>query len=232
MSRPLLLDLFCGAGGAAMGYHRAGFDVIGVDIDPQPNYPFEFVQADALYPPFDLDVFDAIHASPPCQAYSVARNTYLHKDPPALIEPVRAMLVAAGVPYVIENVERAPLKTPMILCGTHFGLSVFDPDMGRTMYLKRHRLFESTAFLMAPGPCSCSQYRGNIVGVYGGGGNDRKRALRAGRTQRGGYTPKADVRREVMGMPWATMKEVNEAIPPAFTEFIGGQLLAHLEAVA
>ena len=220
-----LLDLFCGAGGAAMGYHQAGFtEIIGVDIAPQPNYPFTFIQGDALRPPVDLAGFDLIHASPPCQAYSVARNTYLHKNPPALIEPVRAML--AGFPHVIENVERSPLIDPLTLCGTHFGLSVFDPDMNREMFLKRHRLFEASFFMMSPGPCHCVAHRGNIVGVYGGGGNDRTRTLKRGRTGRGGYTPKAEVRRLVMDMPWATMKEVNEAIPPAYTKFIGEQFIA------
>ena len=221
-----LLDLFCGAGGAAMGYHRAGFDeIVGIDNRPQPHYPFTFIQADALKPPVRLDDFDLIHASPPCQAYSVARNTYLHKSPPKLIEPTRALLETSGRPWVMENVERAPLISPLTLCGTHFDLSVFDPDMGRVMYLKRHRLFEASWFMMGPGHCHCSAHRGNIIGVYGGGGNDRARSFRDGRPQRGGYTPKADVRREVMGMPWATMQEVNEAIPPAYTEFIGEQFL-------
>ena len=112
-----LLDLFCGAGGAAMGYHRAGFEVVGIDIAPQPNYPFEFVQADAME--FPLDGFDAIHASPPCQAYT-ALATGKH---PRLIEPMRERLASSGVPWVIENVVGAPLRQPVLLCGSMFGLS-------------------------------------------------------------------------------------------------------------
>ena len=114
-----LLDLFCGAGGAAMGYHRAGFDeIVGIDIVPQPNYPFTFVQGDALVPPIDLDAFDLIHASPPCQAYSIA-NRLGHMDAtryPRFIEPTRALL--AGRVSVIENVEGAPLVEPYTLCGS------------------------------------------------------------------------------------------------------------------
>ena len=219
-----LLDLFCGAGGAAMGYHRAGFDeIIGIDIVDQPNYPFEFIQADALTHP--LEGFDLVHASPPCQAYSVAGLAFpiLRSGRyPALIEPIRERL--QGRSYVIENVPGAPLRADIILCGSMFGLSVFDPDMGRVMHLRRHRLFEATFPMLSPAD-TCRQHRGNIVGVYGGGGNDRTRSLRDKRTQRGGYTPKADVRRAVMGIPWATMKEVNEAIPPAYTEYIGRAFL-------
>src|SRR5512140_2399640 len=104
--KPILLDLFCGAGGAAMGYHRAGFDVVGVDIKPQPHYPFEFHQADALT--FPLAGFDAIHASPPCQAYSAMRTTWnARNDHPDLLPPTRAMLEAANIPWVIENVPGA-----------------------------------------------------------------------------------------------------------------------------
>ena len=135
MTRPRLLDLFSGAGGAAMGYHEAGFDVVGVDIDPQPRYPFEFHQADALT--FPLDGYDAIHASPPCQAY-----TQLGKgEHPRLIEPIRVRLQSAGVPYVIENVVGAPLRNPVKLCGSTFGLHV-----------KRHRLFETNVPMLVP-PC-------------------------------------------------------------------------------
>ena len=222
---PKLLDLFCGAGGAAMGYHRAGFDeIVGIDIVPQPNYPFTFIQGDALVPPVDLDAFDLIHASPPCQAYSIA-NRLGHMDPdryPRFIEPTRALL--AGRPSVIENVEGAPLLDPYRLCGSMFNLSAHDPDMGRIMWLKRHRLFETSFPMMLPAD-TCLLHRGNIAGVYGGGGEDRKRALRNGKTGRGGYTPKAQVRRDLMDMPWATMREVNEAIPPAYTEYIGQAFL-------
>src|SRR6187200_2858563 len=121
--RPRLLDLFCCEGGAAIGYHRAGFDVVGVDIVDRPRYPFEFHQADALTYP--LDGFDAIHASPPCQAYSITKNAH-DRQHPEMVEPVRARLVASGVPYVIENVVGAPLIDPVTICGSMFDLRAWD----------------------------------------------------------------------------------------------------------
>ncbi len=120
--KPRLLDLFCCAGGASVGYSRAGFDVIGVDIVPQPNYPFEFIQADALsLDPKFIASFDAVHASPPCQAYSdlAKRNGNGHKWP-RLIEPIRKMLTRSGLPYVIENVDGAPLLHPIVLSSGYF----------------------------------------------------------------------------------------------------------------
>ena len=141
MSRPRLLDLFCGAGGAAMGYHRAGFDVVGVDINPQPHYPFEFHQEDALTYPFDG--FDAIHASPPCQAYSTmsACRPGLASEYPELIETMRDVLFHSNLPWVMENVVGAPLAGAddlfgnygMTLCGRMFGLMLY-----------RHRRFETS----------------------------------------------------------------------------------------
>ena len=140
--KPRMLDLFCCAGGAAAGYAKAGFEVVGVDIDRQPHYPFKFIQADAM----ELDSkfiasFDAIHASPPCQAYSdlAKRNGNAHEWP-RLIEPVREMLMRSGKPYVIENVDGAPLLDPVVLCGTMFkGLRVL-----------RHRLFEANFPIIPP----------------------------------------------------------------------------------
>lgn len=143
MTRPRLLDLFCGAGGCSVGYHRAGFDVIGVDINPQPRYPYEFHQADALT--FPLDGYDAIHASPPCPHY--ANVTRWRGDPsehPALIDPTRRRLETAGVPWVIENVRTPAVKADLVLCGTQFGLPI-----------RRHRYFAGsgwTAFQFRP-PC-------------------------------------------------------------------------------
>src|SRR6266700_1704986 len=144
MTRPRLLDLFCGAGGAAMGYHRAGFDVVGVDIKPHPDYPFPMIAMDALDAlagAVRLDRFDVIHASPPCQAYSALRvlNTATYPD---LVKPVREGLRQWGGPYVIENVPGAPLLNPVRLCGTEFGLTTRTDRHGQ-VWLKRHRLFES-----------------------------------------------------------------------------------------
>jgi DNA (cytosine-5)-methyltransferase 1 len=221
--RPRLLDLFCGAGGAAMGYHRAGFDVVGVDIEPQPNYPFMFVRADALEVLGDgfwllggVSDFDAIHASPPCQAYSQTQR--LHgREHPRLIEPIRAALRSIGLPYVIENVVGAPLVNPIVLCGSSFGLAV-----------KKHRLFELDPFYMLAPPCQHpteAKYSTHarkdkaqlspFVHVYGTGGGAGK---------------DIDLWRWAMGVEWMQTKaEIAEAIPPAYTEFIGHQLLAHVQ---
>lgn len=213
-----------------MGYHLAGFtEIVGVDIEDQPHYPFTFVQADVMADGIDFDGFDLIHASPPCQAYSRTKTTYAYHglDPhPELIDETREMLVASGVPYVIENVEGAPLRDPTILCGTEFGLSAHDPKMDRVMHLRRHRLFETSFWMMSPGGCSCTSHRGNIAGVYGGGGDDRARTIERGHTGRGGYTPGVSVRRELMGIDWMTTRELSEAIPPAYTQFIGDQFVA------
>jgi DNA (cytosine-5)-methyltransferase 1 len=137
VTKPRLLDLFCGAGGCSAGYERAGFEVVGVDIEPQPNYPFEFHQADALT--FPRDGFDVIHASPPCQAFSALKHLTT-REHPRLVEPARAMLRESGLPYVIENVVGAPLLSPVMLCGSGFGLDV-----------QRHRLFETNFPVMSPG---------------------------------------------------------------------------------
>lgn len=211
-----LLDLFCCEGGAAVGYHRAGFDVVGVDIEPQPNYPFPMVVADALDPPFDLADFDAIHASPPCQGYST-----ITPDPdrhPRLIGPVREMLRASGRPYVIENVEgaRRHLIEPLKLCGSSFGLPV-----------RRHRYFESNVFLWSM-PCRHPD-QGRPVGVYGDHPQDDFEYLRPDGTRRGAKANSVDHAREAMGMPWASWNGCREAIPPAYTEWIGAQLVEHLD---
>lgn len=140
--KPRALDLFCCAGGAAVGLHRAGFDIIGVDIERQKSYPFPMVIANALAAPFDLTAFDLIWASPPCQAYTGMQrlNTRASKrDHPKLIEPVREMLKESGVPYIIENVPGAPLINPIVLCGSMFGLNV-----------RRHRLFECSFWALQP----------------------------------------------------------------------------------
>jgi DNA (cytosine-5)-methyltransferase 1 len=218
--RPRLLDLFCGAGGAAMGYYRAGFDVIGVDLAPQPHYPFPFHQGDALS--FPLAGFDAIHASPPCQAYSVLRRANPGAEYPDLVAPTRELLYAAGVPWVMENVPGAPLWPSVVLCG-----SMFDLGAGER-HLRRHRLFESSVGMLQP---QC-QHEGEAVGVYGGGPVGRytfANGVRKGlKGRRGGYQGTMAERREAMGITWMTSKELNNAIPPAYTEWIGAQLLRHV----
>jgi DNA (cytosine-5)-methyltransferase 1 len=227
-----LLDLFCCAGGASVGYARAGFTVVGVDSDPNhgKRYPFEFHHADALdYVKEHGHEFDAIAASPPCQAYTTANraNRAAGKQPhPDLVGPTRDALVATGRPYVIENVEGAPLVNPLRLCGTEFGLVAPDDD-GLMLELRRHRLFESNVYLYGAGGCQHRPVTGyQVGGVYGGGSGTITRA----RTIRhGGYTPPTAVRAQLLGVDWTmTQHELSQAIPPAYTEHIGRQLLAVL----
>lgn len=210
-----MLDLFCGAGGAAMGYYKAGFDeIVGVDINPQPHYPFEFVQADAMT--FPLEGFGFIHASPPCQRYSdLAHRNGNGASHPDLVASTRERLKASGRPYIIENVPEAPLESPVILCGTMFpGLRVL-----------RHRGFESGLRLNAPahGPHPLVYTRDKRKAHYGkmdewtafvqvtGGGNSSKAAAA-----------------DAMGIDWMTKAELNEAIPPAYTAWLGHQVLLAL----
>jgi DNA (cytosine-5)-methyltransferase 1 len=203
--RPLALDLFCGAGGASMGLHRAGFDVTGVDIRPQSKYPFRFVQADALAPPFDLTAFDFIWASPPCQAYTGMQrlNTRAPKrDHPRLIEPVREMLRASGVPYAIENVPGAPLIDPLMLCGSMFGLKV-----------RRHRLFECSFWALRP-PCQHSPE--SPIAVYGD--HPQQPGDKTMRVNRARNLPEGQ---DAMGIDWMDWRPLTQAIPPAYGEFIG-----------
>ena len=200
-----LLDLFCGAGGAAVGYHRAGFDdIVGIDIVPQPNYPYTFIQADALNSPVDLAAFDLIHASPPCQAYSFATVQHRHNDYPDLVEPTRAMV--AEYPHVIENVEGAPLGYSITVCGSSLGLP----------RVRRHRLFETSWVMMSFG-CNHSLLVEPLTVV---GHNEQGRTY-ATRTLPHGQA----ARREAMGIDWMTRDELAEAIPPAYTEYIGRAFL-------
>jgi DNA (cytosine-5)-methyltransferase 1 len=210
MSRPRLLDLFCGAGGAAMGYHRAGFEVVGVDIKPQPHYPFEFIQADAMTYP--LDGFDAIHASPPCQAYTSMRNMgkTAGRNAPELVEPTRAGLISAGKPWVMENVVGSPLWNPLMLCGSSFGLGV-----------RRHRLFESSELIFG---LSCRHADSpKPIAVYGDHprqpGDKTYRVNRARTVEEG---------QQAMGIDWMPWKPLTQSIPPAYTEWIGRQLITAL----
>ncbi len=212
--RPRLLDLFCGAGGAAMGYHEAGFDVVGVDIEPQPNYPFEFLRADALT--VSLDGFDAIHASPPCQAYS-SLSGLTTTDYPRLIEPVRGRLATSGRPYVIENVVGAPLRAPVRLCGSSFGLRVW-----------RHRLFEMSSPPLFVPPCSHAEFPLPLDVTGTGGPSSRPRSAPGGGLSRKPAT--LQEARDAMGIDWMSRRELADAIPPAYTRFIGGYLLAEVQA--
>lgn len=220
MTRPRLLDLYAGAGGAAMGYSRAGFEVVGVDIANQPRYPFEFHQADALT--FDTAGFDAIHASPPCQAYSVLRRANLEAEYADLIAPTRALLEVSGVPWVMENVPGAPLHHAIELCGSMFGLGAGERQ------LRRHRLFETNFPILQPG----CQHRGEAIGVYGGGPTGRYTLANRTRSdpyaRRGGYQGTLAEKREAMGIDWMNGAEINQAIPPAYTELIGHQLMQHV----
>jgi DNA (cytosine-5)-methyltransferase 1 len=220
MSRPLLLDLFCGAGGAAMGYHRAGFDVVGVDIAPQPHYPFEFVQADALDLLTLLLVqarprqYAAIHASPPCQAYtqSALSQRNAGKTYPDLLAPTRELLEVAHLPWVIENVPGAPMRADIIICGCEVGLE-----------LRRERWFETSwghfdlRYQHA--------HTGPVVSVVGHGTPSWVR-------EQLGYNPTIADYRAAMGIDWMNRNELSQAIPPAYTELVGAALLQQLERVA
>ncbi len=220
MTRPRLLDLFCGAGGSAVGYYRAGFDVVGVDIEPQPNYPFEFHRGEWWESLFELAAdIDVIHASPPCQAYSVTAS--LHTTPyPKLIERVRDVLRRLDRPYIIENVEGARRDMPnrVKLCGSSFGLGV-----------RRHRLFETSWHIMFPPACA-HYLQPEPVDVTGTGGPATRLPGSGGGIHR---KPRNLAHaRKAMGIDWMTRPELAEAIPPAYTEYVGAQLLEHLVRAA
>ena len=209
--RPRLLDLFCGAGGAAMGYHRAGFDVVGVDIEPQPRYPFEFVQADAMTYP--LAGFDAYHASPPCQDHMKSRMRQQQEHGTGwMLAATRERFRATGVPWVLENVPGAPMRVDYQLCGCMFGLAV-----------ERERWFElgqQPVFELRP-PCYHAEPVVNPM-----------------RTKHGpwyrqhGRIPTRDEVAAAMGIDWMRGEEIKQAIPPAYTEYIGRALLEHLASEA
>jgi len=225
----VLLDLFCGAGGCTKGYQRAGFYVVGVDLHAQPRYcGDEFVQADAIeyLTTADLGRFDAIHASPPCQAFTAYRRTGNVGEYPNLIEPVRGLLNESKLPWVMENVPGAPLLDPLLLCG-----SMFD---GPTIDIRRHRLFESNLNLASPvWPC-----RHKLSGVNrfpGGRSKERtgsNRGLARGTVEVGTWDTPMAIQQAAMGIDWMALEELSEAIPPAYTEFIGQQLMSHIDSKA
>lgn len=216
------LDLFCCAGGATKGLQRAGFHVTGVDIRPQPHYCGDaFHQADALT--FPLDGFDFIWASPPCQGYSAMRHAPGAKGAPRLIHNVRRRM-PHNVPWVIENVEEAwiEMQSPTLLCGSMFGLGA------QGCRTQRHRLFE-TSFPLPE--VACAHDERPVIGIYGG--HARRRAASAGgRGTRdvwdGGHKTAAA---EALGIDWMTLGEMSEAIPPAYSEFIGKAAIAHINAM-
>lgn len=238
--KPRLLDLFCGAGGAAVGYHRAGFEVVGVDIAPQPNYPFEF-HRDNVFDAFERDLpwqawrgfgrwtttgeFDAIHASPPCQRWTRAqrhrKNESAHPD---LITPLRPLLEATVLPYVIENVEYCDaLGDPVLLCGSMFDLDV-----------QNHRLFEANWPLVPPvWPCRHGIWaKGRFPGTPLGNGKPKGQTAMVVNRMASGVTH--EMLANALGIDWMPArgkrpsKELSEAIPPAYTEFIGHQLMQHI----
>lgn len=227
--RPRLLDLFCSEGGAAVGYHQAGFNVTGIDIDPAVSrrFPYSFIRADALeYAAEHGHKYDAIHASPPCQAYSRVAGSMKPEalaKYPKLIPAVRELLDSLGKPYIIENVVGAPLHDPVLLCGSMFGLEAPDTD-GTPLRLERHRLFESNVYITAPSDCAHDKAI-QVAGVYGGGSARRKG--KSPTERRGGYTPAKDVRAALMGISHMTRNGLSEAIPPAYTRWLGHQLLGH-----
>jgi len=213
--RPRLLDLYCGAGGAGWGYHLAGFDVVGVDIARQPRYPFEFHQCDALeFLAEHGHRFAAVHASPPCQGHSQMRHhTGRTYTTTGLLADTLAALRRLSVPFVVENVPGSGpvLREALTLCGSSFGLGV-----------RRHRHFVTSFGCLAP-PCDHASQR-RVVGVYGHTGGTS--------TRDGDTRPGVEAWREAMGIDWMTANELAQAIPPAYTRYLGEQLLQHVKAVA
>jgi DNA (cytosine-5)-methyltransferase 1 len=201
-----MLDLFCGAGGSAVGYSRAGFKIVGVDIVCQENYPFGFIKDDAIsYLIRHGHKFQAIHASPPCQAYSITKSIH-GRIYPKLIEPLRDALVFVGRPYIIENVVGAPLLNSLTLCGLMFGLKIY-----------RHRIFESNCLMLVP-----THFK------------HRERALKVGHRASGneimtiaGHFSSLEYAKKCMGIDWMKRDELSQAIPPAYTEFLGKQLIRY-----
>ncbi len=213
-----------------MGYSQAGFDVVGIDIAPQPRYPFPFVQADALewLSSAAWRGFQAIHASPPCQKYTALKSMWNAREHPDLVAPVRERLKATGLPYVIENVPGAPLENAIVLCGSMFGLGCEQAE------LRRHRLFEVNPPLLLTPCCQhgwkrrtvavyghsggSSRREAAVIGVYGGHGRDRRRRTNG---QRFSVADRA----EAMAINWMGGDELSQAIPPAYTHFIALSLL-------
>lgn len=224
--KPRLLDLFCCEGGAAKGYGDEGFEVVGVDLDGRfaKRYPFEFHQGDALeFVKEHGHEFDAIHASPPCQRYSIT-NAARNHDYPDLIGPTREALIATGKRYVIENVAGAPLRCPTVLCWSHFN----DPgcvvdDDGTPLRMERHRLFEANFHIMSG---TCNHPKGvQVAGSYGGARRDKWEARNV---RKGGYVPSKPVQEQLLGIDWMTQHGLYQSIPPIYTSWVAVWLLKAL----
>ena len=212
--RPRLLDLFCCQGGASTGYHQAGFDVVGVDIDPQPRYPYEFHQGDALVFLAERGhEFDAVAASPPCHDHSDLSSITGPDGTGDLLGATLDALAGETKPWVVENVEGSYMPGALVLCGTEFGLSVVD-RCGTRRWLKRHRRFASNIHLWGAGGCTCG--RRPVIGVYGNGGG--------GQMTRG-YKATKDEAAVVIDASWMDRAGLSQAIPPAYTRFLGEQLI-------
>lgn len=200
------LDLFCGAGGASMGLHRAGYEVTGVNINPQPNYPFRFIQKDAflwLETPGAPEVYDLIWASPPCQAFTAYKRRPGHVEPCADVIPLtREYLQAVKTPWIMENVEGSTLRNHCMLCGSMFGLDV-----------RRHRLFETSFPVLTP-QCSHELQRGSYPQAT-------NRANRRKTVEVGVWRIPLDMQQRAMGVDWMTREELSQAVPPAYSEFLG-----------
>lgn len=206
--KPLALDLFCKAGGATKGLQRAGYHVLGLDIEPQPNYCGDaFRLGDALRPPLELSHFDLIWASPPCQAFTAHKRRPDHvQAAPNLIAPIRELLEESGVPWVIENVSGAlpHMRSPFRLCGSMFGLDV-----------QRHRYFETSFSVMAPA-CQHGLWPPRFPQA-----TNRKNRRKT--VEIGVWRIPLSVQQQAMGIDWMTLEELSNAIPPAYAEFIGRQ---------
>jgi DNA (cytosine-5)-methyltransferase 1 len=209
-----LLDLFCGAGGASKGYALAGFEVTGIDLKHGKRYPFTYQRRDFnTVTVEELQEYDMIHASPPCQTFSITQHLRNAQgkstDKLDLLEPVRNLLIASGKPYVIENVKGAPLINPVQLCGSAFGLKV-----------RRHRLFESNMPLT--GTTCNHKEQGRPVGIYGSMRDEIPQGGRTAKTMEEAHG--------AMGIDWMIWGELVEAIPPAYTEYLGKQLIRELSS--
>lgn len=226
--RPRGLDLFCGGGGCSAGYARAGCEMVGVDLHDQPNYPYEFIRGDALeflrghwyLSPGEGGPFDFIHASPPCQVHSDLAHLHPESTHLDLIPQTRELLEQTGLPWVMENVEGSSLRRDYVLCGSMFGLGALCHD-GVVRQLRRHRWFETS---WGGGLVPSCYHDGQPIGVYGHGG--RQQGMRPDNPNaKRSYMGSQSERRQAMGIDWMDAHELAQAIPPAYCEFIGSELV-------